>query len=104
MASVRLSNQAYDDLNAIIGYISLDLCNPQAAERFYQAVVKTLDLLKQNPCMYPLYPDEKLNAMGFRFVTVGNYLIFYLVNEHETIVTIVRIVYGKRNLSVVFEV
>ena len=100
---VKYSEQANDDLADIIRYIGDELCNPQAAERFYAAVNKKLDLLREHPYMFPLHRDEKLNAEGIRFTIIGNYLMLYLVDDESSVVNITRILYGKRDMSSVFE-
>ena len=48
--------------------------------------------------MYPLSRDERLNAEGYRAVIIRNYMLFYVVDEADMVVYIVRIVYGKRDL------
>jgi len=97
------SEQAAADLADVIQYLSDELCSPQAAERFYQAVYEKLEVLSENPYIYPLHHDEKLYAEGYRFAVIGNYLMFYMVNDDSSIVDIVRIVYGGRDISAVFE-
>jgi len=96
------SEQAAVDLADIIRYLNDELCNPQAAKRFYKEASKRLELLCDNPYMYPLHKDGKLYAEGYRFIVIGNYLMFYVINEDSRVVNIVRIVYGGRNLSAIF--
>jgi addiction module RelE/StbE family toxin len=100
---VEYSERAASDLADIIGYISDKLCNPQAAERFYNAVSEKLGLLREHPYMFPLRHDEKLSAEGVRFAVIGNYLIFYLVDDDNSVVSIARILYGRRNIPSIFE-
>lgn len=38
--------------------------------------------------------DEPLKARGYRKLIIDNYLVFYLVNENEGQVVIMRILYG----------
>jgi plasmid stabilization system protein ParE len=52
--------------------------------------------------MYLLNHDGKLHAEGFRFIVIGNYLMFYKVNEDDSIVNIARIVYGGRDIKTMF--
>jgi addiction module RelE/StbE family toxin len=99
---VDFSEQAADDLDEIIRYISGELCNPQAAERFFNAVDKKRGLLREQPYMFPLYHDEKLSADGYRFSAIGNYVLFYLVDDEKSVVSIARILYGGRDIPSVF--
>jgi len=100
---VEFSDQAADDLNEIIRYINDELFNPQAAERFYHAVSEKLELLREQPYIFPLYHDEKLSAEGFHFVVIGNYLMFYIIDDDTSVVSIARLLYGKRDISAIFE-
>ena len=50
------------------------------------------------PLRHNLYEEEPLHSMGIRFFPVENYLVFYLPNETEGIVNIVRIMYGGRDI------
>jgi addiction module RelE/StbE family toxin len=100
---VKFSEQAADDLSKIIRYISEELCNPQAAENFYSAVDKRLETLSENPYVFSLYHDERLSEQGIRFAVVGNYLMFYVVDDDKPIVSIARILYEKQDIPAVFE-
>jgi len=100
---VEFSEQGSRDLDVIIGYISDDLSSPQAAQKFFNAVNEKLIKLQDSPYLYPLYHDDKLAKEGFRFITLGNYLMFYLVDDDTSVVSIVRIIYGRRDIPAVFE-
>jgi len=96
---VKYSEQAVDDLDEIIRYISQELLSPQSADNFFKAVYRKLGFLRENPYMYPLHNDDKLASDGYRFVVIGNYYMFYLVDDVNSIVNIARILYGKRDIS-----
>jgi addiction module RelE/StbE family toxin len=100
---VKYTKQAADDLSKIIIYISDELCNPQAAEKFYKAIKEKLVLLRDHPYMFPLYHDEKLSSEGFRAAIIGNFLLFYIVDDDKSVVSIARILYGKRDVLSVWE-
>ena len=100
--SVRYSEQAADDLEEILTYIKDVLFSSQAAYSFYKAVEKKLVQLSDNPYIYPLHHDDTLRQKGFRFTAAGNYLLFYTINDDDSSVNIVRILYGKRDLPSAF--
>lgn len=100
---VKYSEQSADDLAGIINYISDELYSPQAAERLFDMVDEKIEILRENPYLFPLYHDDKLSAKGLRFAVIGNYLMFYIIDDCNSIVNIVRIVYGKRNIPLIFE-
>jgi plasmid stabilization system protein ParE len=72
---IKFSEQAADDLDEIVRYISEELCNQQAAEHFYDAVDEKLALLRKHPHMFPLYHNEKLSAEGVHSVVIGNFVL-----------------------------
>ena len=47
--------------------------------------------------------DERLSAEGYRLVIVGSYLIFYIIDDGNSVVSIVRILYGRRNIPAIIE-
>jgi plasmid stabilization system protein ParE len=98
---VNFSEQAAIDFSEILDYISNELYAPLASNRFYDAVSKQIGIIGDNPLIFPLHPDKKLNEQKLHFTVIGNYLMFYVVNSEDDIVDIVRIIYGKRNLSTV---
>ena len=100
---VNFSDEGADDLDEIIRYISVELCNPKAAENFYNEVDEKIELLREHPYIFPLYPDEKLNAEGYRYAIIRNFLMFYLVDDEISVVTIARILYGKRDIPSAFD-
>jgi len=99
---VKLSEQAAQDVSDIIEYICDVLYNPGAAEHFYSEVNKKRGKISENPYMYPLSRDKKLSAECIRTAIIGNYLMFYSVDEANNTACIIRIIYGKRDLISIF--
>jgi toxin ParE1/3/4 len=91
--SVRLLRAAEEDFNDIILYIATD--NPSAAEKLAMQIEKNLNLLSTNPLLGTLPHEEALAAMGYRFLVVQNYLIFYTIENR--IIMIHRILHGARD-------
>ena len=74
--NVEFSELGNHDFDEIIRYIREELFSPQASQKFFSDVNEKLVLLQNFPHLYPLYHDDKLANEGFRFVTIGNYLMF----------------------------
>ena len=100
---IKYSERSSNDISDIIDYISDELSNPKAAEKFFVGVSEKIEMLRENPYLFPLYHDKKLSAEGYRFAIVGNYLMFYVINDVNSIVNIVRIVFGRRNIPAIIE-
>ena len=91
--SVRLLKLAEDDLTDIVTYIAED--SIAAAEKIASNIDKSLINLSRYPYMGKMPGDEDLSRLGYRYLVVENYLIFYSV-ESKTIV-VHRIIHGARD-------
>jgi len=100
---IKFTEQAAEDITDIVSYISDELHSPGAARRFFNEVNKKLDKISGNPFMYPLSRIDKLRAKGYRAAAIGNYLLFYIADEADTVAYIARIVYGSRDLELLSE-
>lgn len=86
---------ALADLLDIAAYIRENLHAPQAATELIDKLGVAISRLERFPHSGHPYVSGKLQD-SYRRLVVGNYLIFYVVNEEEGIVEIRRIMYGKR--------
>jgi toxin ParE1/3/4 len=91
--TVRLLSLAEADLAAIVTYIAAD--NPSAAEKFADAVEARLQPLEKHPRIGKLPADPELAQLGYRYLIVENYLVFYVV-EGKTVM-VHRIIHGARD-------
>ena len=94
---VVITEPAEHDLQAIIVYISKKLQNPLAAKTLLEKISNNVYHLKTLPNRFPLVNDLILANQGIRKTTVNNSLIFYTMSESIKRVTIIRILYAKRN-------
>ena len=90
--------QARQDLRDIYEYIALELLVPENTAGQTQRIMKMIRSLEEMPMRHQLYEEEPWHSRGVRFLPVDNYLIFYLPEEPQNIVNIVRIVYGGRDV------
>lgn len=97
--TVVYSAHAQQDLRNIYEYIAYKLLAPYTASSQVERIMKGIRSLEERPLRYRLYDDEPWHSMGLRFLTVNNYLIFYLPDEEDKIVKVVRIMYGGRDIS-----
>lgn len=88
---------AHKDLHNIFTYIKNQLCAPQAATDFADAVQKCYARLSRNPLIYSLCNDEMLAQKGYRKVLIKNYVLVFKVNEAKKVVTIYRLFYGAED-------
>ena len=86
-------------MDDIIDYICIELHNPQAAEKFYNNIKDMLERLRYNPYLFPLHHDKRLEVEGFHYTMIGNYILFYEIDDDKKVVSIARVIYGRRNIS-----
>lgn len=85
------------DMIEIARYISRELGNSGAAERLAAELMKAGERLAEFPYAYPVYVPIRPLAYEYRKLSVRNYLMFYSVDEAKKLVTVVRVMYGKRD-------
>jgi toxin ParE1/3/4 len=88
---------AQKDLRDITSYIADILKAPKAAMDLVDTLDNSIYRLQQFPHSCKVYqPIEPFEA-EYRLLPVKNYLVFYIVTEHE--VEIHRIIYAKMNIE-----
>ena len=90
---VRLLKIAEEDFTEIVTFISDE--NPNAANAIADKIEKDLELLSENPFLGRIPRDEGIKNLGYRYIIVKNYIVFYKI-EIQTIV-IHRILHSARN-------
>jgi len=71
-----------------------------SASPLFEKVHSTIDLLEENPLIFPLIKDPYLNQLGYRMVPIDNFLLFYQILGTE--VQIHRFLYGRREYHLIF--
>jgi plasmid stabilization system protein ParE len=90
---VRLLRIAEEDFTGIISFMAAD--NSNAAEALVDKIEKNLELISGNPNICRTPRDEEIKNLGYRYLIVQNYLIFYTIEERTVLVH--RILHGARN-------
>jgi toxin ParE1/3/4 len=90
---VRLLSIAEEDFTEIISFIAAD--NLTAADAIANKIEKNLELLSENPNLGRIPREEEIRNLGYRYLIVQNFLIFYTIEEKT--IFIHRILHGARN-------
>jgi toxin ParE1/3/4 len=85
-----VSRQNLDD---ILKYLSGFY--PGTPSRFVTELRRCIDNLRTQPLMYSVYADFPV----YRHIPVGDYIVFFVVNESNKTVEIHRILHGKQNVQ-----
>ena len=89
MYQTEFTAAAEADLDDALQYVRNVLKAPEAADRL-------LDIVEQSAASKPVR-DEHLATQGVRYVVLGNYLAFFVINEQHQTVTILRFLHGRRD-------
>ena len=90
---IRLLNVAEEDFTEIVSYIAAD--NPSAANTLANKIGKKLELLSDNPKLGRIPRDEEIRNLGYRYIIIQNYIVFYTIDEKTILVH--RILHSARN-------
>jgi len=95
---VYISARAENDLNQIYDYIAYTLLQPVTAANQVSRIRKAVLGLDLLPERCPLLRYEPWRSQGCRFLVVDNYLAVYKVLKKTKTVSVITVVYAKRNL------
>jgi len=95
--SVKITPEAGDDLRSIGEYISVNLHSEWAALNQLKRLEKAIRSLDYMPERFRLYDKEPWRSRNMRILVVDNYLVFYIVRESDKTVTVMRVMYYRRD-------
>ena len=96
---INLTPKAQSDLKEIFRYIAVDLQSIQNATGQLDRLEKAISSLEQMPECYRVQDKEPWRRRNLRIMTVDNYLVLYVPNKEERTVTVIRIMYGGRDID-----
>ena len=99
--SIEFSEIATNDLNEIFEYIATNLKSPQSAIKILSSIESAISSLQIMPERYHVYDTKKWKERNLRVMPVDNYLVFYIPTHNNLKVTIIRILYSKRNVKAI---
>ena len=90
---IQYSKRALNDLETIYLYIREELKAPNSAIKTIKKIMEEIASLNEMPLRFPVYKKE------IRKLIVDNFIIFYLPKEKSLKVSILTILYSKRNIE-----
>lgn len=96
---VGYSAESLDDLRKIYTYIANELLVPEIATNQVNRIRKEIRLLDTIPFRYKLVEWEPWNSMKIHQLPVDNFIVYYLVDDKDLTVTVVRVFYGGRDIE-----
>lgn len=93
------TQKALLDLDAIFGYISDFIGMRETAAEVITHIRDGISELKMFPKRHKVWQSEPWKSHGLRFFSVGNYTIFYRIDETVDTIFVERIIYSRRNID-----
>lgn len=100
---VIVSPEGIEDLQKIYDYIAYEKKSIINAESLISRIENEIVKLDFMPNKFKLYQKEPWKSLGLRYFHIDNYLIFYIVDDENKTVTVLRIIYGKMDLTSIWE-
>ena len=94
--NVVIEPEAQEDLFSIVDYISQILHEPVVAANIYRTIKEHTSLLSDMPKRHKLIGIEPYCTMGVRTLLVKNYTVYYIVDDDQRTVHIIRVLYNRR--------
>ncbi|GHT91316.1 hypothetical protein FACS1894140_1670 [Spirochaetia bacterium] len=85
------------DVTETLEYISYTLNAPIASKDLFYEIDKKIKEIENNPYSCPLVRNDYLANKGFRWIGIKNYMMFYIVNEKQEKIYLIRFLYGRRD-------
>ena len=91
---LKFTPKAEEDLDEIYSYIAAKLFAETAAVNLMGKIEDAFMRLEKYSFSCSFVFDEPLKSRGYHKLIIDNYIAFYLVNEPENQVIIMRVLYG----------
>ena len=96
---VEISAQADVDLRGIFEYIAYELQSPENAIGQLDRLEENIMKLDQMPERFRQYEKEPWHSRGLRIMPVDNYCVLFIPDAEKAVVTIIRVMYGGRDIQ-----
>ncbi|MCL2078859.1 MAG: type II toxin-antitoxin system RelE/ParE family toxin [Oscillospiraceae bacterium] len=96
---IEYTEDAERDLDDIYEYYSSVRLETSFAAKLINKLLQAADSLETMPFRFPAYPNEPWKSNGLRTLYKHNYVILYLPDEAINVVSIIRIMYGGRDID-----
>lgn len=100
---IEISDQADADLRGIYEYIAFELQSPENAVGQLDRLEKGIMSPDQMPERFREHENEPWRSRGLRIMPVDNYCVLYITDKEKAVVTIIRVMYGGRNIDIQLE-
>ena len=100
--TIFIAKRAEEDLGKIFEYLAYKVMAGENAVRQLNRIQTAIESLDEMPLRNRVYDKEPWKTRNLRIMPVDNYLVFYLTETEVLKVTILRIMYGGRDITNIF--
>lgn len=101
--TIFIAKKAEEDLGKIFEYLAYKVMAGENAVRQLNHIQTAIESLDEMPLRNRVYDKEPWKTRNLRIMPVDNYLVFYLTETEVLKVTILRIMYGGRDITNIFK-
>ena len=94
---IKITPQALSNMREINDYIAHEIMNPDAARNLLDKMQQEIKNLATFPKKYRLVDEEPWHSQGVRKIVVDNYLVYYWIDEENSIIQIIAVMSERRN-------
>lgn len=96
---IDITAQAKSDLQSIYEQIAFEIIAPENAAGQLDRLEESIMKLDYMPLRFKEYEYEPWKSRGLRIMPMENFVVLYIPNEETGVVTIIRVMYGCRNID-----
>lgn len=100
---VIVTPQAQTQIIGILDYITFKLQNPIAANQVLRLSEEEIASLSQMPRRIPLTEAEPWHSRGVHKMVVGNYLIYFIVDDDKQSVSVLAVILARRDQNMALQ-
>lgn len=97
--SIILSPEALNDIDSIYSYIADTLREKEIAIKMIRQIENNILSLNELPNRFRLYDEEPWKSRGLHIMSVKKYLVFYIPDDENQTVNVLRVIYGSRDIE-----
>ena len=94
---VKISDQALEQLERTVDYISHTLAEPQTAYKWLNSMEQEMQSLEFMPNRVRLTYEEPWRSRGIHCMNAMNYNVYFRIEEESKTVWVTAVIYGRRN-------
>ena len=97
MYEVIIEPAAAQEMKELAQYIVDVFHEPEIALRIYKNIKSAINSLSEMPKRHSVMSVEPYTSKQVRVISVNNYCVFYVVNDSETRVYVLHVLYKRRD-------